>query len=432
MSTLGLLSYEIISLIATHVTDHDLYESSLINRAFHQAANPLLWRYIFIPSPDFLDTLLRGMMASQPFFPLGQYVRKIQVVCYMNDDLLMKLLPHVPHLEEIYFPFENGVSDSSLAYLAHQCPRLKRLDLYTSHALTLRSVAHLGQQCQHLTHLSFRDCQDVPATILSPLTMTTTTTAMQEEACPPPLVSLCTDGYWMNVAQSVMDLTRFSRLTQLMIDDAPAECITAIVSLGTGCWPALKTLSLASCAGVHDAHLIPFIQTHPALTNIALEGARFTNHTLVAMADCLSTTITMLDVPHTTKITAQGIHGLIRRCPRLIFVSVYECRLLKSDFPEDDDDDNDDDDDDDNGAYDNDDDNGAYDNDNDIDNDNDNDNDDDDDGHFNDHFDDADLQAKYLKVLKESLIHKIRRTPPPPPPPAPPLAYTTNNDINQG
>ncbi|CAO3601178.1 unnamed protein product [Absidia cylindrospora] len=383
MSTLGHLSYEIISLIISHVADKDLLACSLTNKAFHEAANPLLWRSIYMSSAESLNLLLRGIVASQPCYSLGLHIRTVNFVSFLNDGLLESFLPHVPHLEEVFFQFETGITDTSLASLAQTCPQLKRLDLDATQALTRLSAARLGEHCQQLTHLSFHDCRDVPVDILAPFA-----------ACP--LQSLAIDGYWMNIQQSVMDLTRLSRLQHLIILDASPECVTAIVSTAAGAaWPHLSSISLGTCATLRDHHLIPFIQSHPALTNIALERAsKVTNHTLDAMAD----TITMLDIPHATSITTQGIRRLIRRCPHLTFISVYQCGLPKSDFPGDDDEDDD------------------------------NNNDVEDDEVHDPHLDedhDHDMQPNDIKVLKQNQIDKIRRAP------SPSNTNNNNNDIKQ-
>ncbi|ORZ06522.1 hypothetical protein BCR42DRAFT_427279, partial [Absidia repens] len=92
---------------------------------------------------------------------------------------------------------------------------------------------------------------------------------------------------------------------------------------------------LNCCDDIDDATFICFINTHPHLQELRLEGANLTNASLDAMAVSLRGCLRKVWFIRVHGISAGGVRRWIQNCQGLVFVMLRHCnQIVKRDVLE--------------------------------------------------------------------------------------------------
>ncbi|ORZ06262.1 hypothetical protein BCR42DRAFT_427383 [Absidia repens] len=336
---------EIISLIVHYVvSDHQqsLYQYTLVNRQFYTEINPLLWKSPKIHTDSALDLFSCALMDMQSH--MGHHIRALHVTGeYWTDIYFSLVMPHLRRLEEITIDDTTSITDACLRHLPRHCRHLTSLRLLQRPISPIVCKA-LGQHCHQLDHLELELGSDISPTILEAL----------EGGCPLKRISLNFAGQADAVSEEIIaDLSRFRFLTHLEFNKvAPTATkqlfylikrLTATTTMGATMpataqvptWPHLTSLSLIKCRLIEDSDLIPFLQSHPGLTEIRLGGGgQYTDESLYVMSVCLPQ-LTKVSLAYNQRITAEGVRRLIRNCHYLTSFTSRSCNQLSpADFPE--------------------------------------------------------------------------------------------------
>ncbi|CAO3593748.1 unnamed protein product [Absidia cylindrospora] len=320
---------EIISLIVHHVLSqqhpHSLYQYTLVNRQFYTEVNPLLWKSPNIQTEGGLDLFSCALMQS----PMGNHIRQLHVRGeYWTDIYFSLLMPHLRHLEAITIDDTTAITDACLRHLPRHCPKLTSVTL-AQRAMSPVVCKALGQHCHHLDHLALEldSSSDSSPTVLEAL-----------EGCPLARISINFSGQADATSEEIIaDLSRFRLLTHLEFNKvAPTSTKQLfLIKRLTPAWPQLTSLSLVKCRLIEDADLIPFLQSHPGLTDIRLGGGgQYTDEALYVMSVCLPQ-LAKVSLAYNQRITSEGVRRLIRNCHYLVSFTSRSCNQLSpADFPE--------------------------------------------------------------------------------------------------
>ncbi|CAO3601053.1 unnamed protein product [Absidia cylindrospora] len=329
------LPTELVVQVLQYVTQYqDLYSCSLVNKQFFAIANPLLWKSPKLNNKGILRyflTRLPNPHQNQPAsFSIGQHIRILALDdWFWTDTEFLKLLPHVPLLEELKIIYKRSrkriITNASLQYLPGRCPHLTSLSI-TRRALSLHTISQLGHHCRQLKHLTLHFCGDLPPHTLALL-----------KDCP--LESLLLSFVNRNDSLNhriVADLHLFDRLTHLVLWNTSMDLVRSLFPFALVSWPLLAKLLLRSCHHLTDATFIPFIQAHPHLEEIDLHDADFTDASLDVMADALPV-LTRLNLAYNNQISGLGVRRFLlhSKCrPHLSLVTLQSCpNVSPSDFP---------------------------------------------------------------------------------------------------
>lgn len=101
MTTIEDLPKEIILKIFNLLETENVYQCQLVNKHFHSASIPALWRDLSIDTEDDYHWFINYSCVSGQ--RTGQYVKSIYF-CFgsnIDDEKLMSVLPLIPNLEEL-------------------------------------------------------------------------------------------------------------------------------------------------------------------------------------------------------------------------------------------------------------------------------------------------------------------------------------------
>ncbi|CAO3588969.1 unnamed protein product [Absidia cylindrospora] len=318
MNNLGLLPTEILSLILGQVEQEDIYTCTFVNQQCHRAAIPLLWRTLFVPDAATAETIT-SLVESSPSLP-GQHVHHLEFGFFeVADTLLLRWMPHLPHLATLTFLSGEKITDTSFQHLPRHCPHLQSLHLRYCPITTL-SFRVLGQHCHQLRELHLHECPAIDNTTLSNFVL-----------CPLEKITVGVNHPdHLSHITTMLDLTSYPLLTNLSLACVSASVVKQLLSGVT--WPCLTRLTLDTSDHLGDT-LAWFIQRHPTLQQLSLIGVDLTDTTLDAISSHLRH-VTYVNVSRNHAITHLGIRRMVHQCRSLTFVSLYGCDQTDADFPE--------------------------------------------------------------------------------------------------
>ncbi|KAF9309496.1 hypothetical protein BG003_009695 [Podila horticola] len=157
-ATLGLplmlmsLLVEILLLILSKVSRHDLTSCARISASFNGLTTPLVWRMIRIDSLAQLDcpnTNLKDLGAPriEYLYTPNIYKARAQLGIYI-EEISSYTYPHMCHS-----------TDETLAYAIVHSPRLRRMDLRGCYNASSLTAAAIQSDCEHLEELDLDRCQ---------------------------------------------------------------------------------------------------------------------------------------------------------------------------------------------------------------------------------------------------------------------------------
>lgn len=324
MSKFEELPREIVSLFCSLLKQSAKYNCIFVNREFHAAAIPELWREPVLPTTTVLKKLLKCLKLSK--HQRGEYIRSIKLgyKVAMTDDDLLTLMHLMPNLEILELRKADELTDKSIMRVSQYCRQLKSFGIKGA-MVTYRSAHYLGQ-CQQLTKLALESCPNLSPLALLPFA------ELDIEYLD---LSGCK---WLNVADTADDLRSFHNLTHLNLvccDIVSMDFIHHLTTNGEGkpCLPKLQDFSITGGTVMDDSAIIPFIKTHPNIRGLFLLECIITDHTLDAISKYL-VSLHNLDVSFCRRLTARGVRNLISNCPNLRLLGLKNCGITQTDFPE--------------------------------------------------------------------------------------------------
>lgn len=324
MSKFEELPREIISLFCSLLKQPAKYNCIFVNKEFHAAAIPELWREPVLTSTSTVKQLLKCLKLSK--HQRGEYIRVIKLgfKVAMNDGELLSLLPLMPNLEVLELRRADELTDNSIMRVSHYCPQLKSFGLKGA-LVTYRSAHYLGQ-CQKLTRLSLESCPNLTPWALLPFAR------LHIEYLD---LSGCK---WLNVTETAYDLCSFEHLTNLNLvccDTISMDFISHLTTNdhGNPCLTKLQDFSITGGTIIEDSVIIPFIKTHPNIRGLFLLECAITDQTLDAITRYLPY-LHNLDVSFCGKLTLKSVRNLVCKCPNLRLLGLKNCGMNQTDFPE--------------------------------------------------------------------------------------------------
>lgn len=326
MSKFEELPREIISLFCSLLKQSAKHSCIFVNREFHAAAIPELWREPVLASTNIVKQLLKCLKLSK--HQRGEYIRVIKLgfKVTMNDGDLLSLMPLMPNLEVLELRKADELTDKSIMRVSQYCPQLKSFGLKGA-LVTYRSAHYLGQ-CQQLTRLSLESCPNLTPLALLPFA------ELHIEYLD---LSGCK---WLNVTETAYDLCSFEHLTNLNLvccDTISMDFINHLTTNdryhGKPCLTKLQDFSITGGTVIEDSAIIPFIKTHPNIRGLFLLECAITDQTLDVISRYLPF-LHNLDVSFCGKLTQRGVRNLICKCPNLRLLGLKDCGITQSDFPE--------------------------------------------------------------------------------------------------
>lgn len=325
MSKFDELPHEIISLFCSLLKQSAKYNCIFVNREFHAAAIPELWREPVLASTHVVRQLLKCLKLSK--HQRGEYIRAIRLgfKVDISDSDLLSLMPLLPNLEVLEIRKADELTDKSVMRVSQYCTQLKSFGIKGS-MVTYRSAHYLGQ-CQQLTKLSLESCPNLSALALLPFS------GLHIEYLD---LSGCK---WLNISETAYDLCFLEDLINLNLvccDTISTEFINYLTFNDYHGKPSLTKLQDFSITGgtvIDDCCIIPFIKTHPNIRGLFLLECAITDLTLDAISRYLPY-LHNLDVSFCGKLSSAGVRNLIYKCPNLRLLGLKNCGITQSDFPE--------------------------------------------------------------------------------------------------
>eukprot|EP00899_Mesostigma_viride_P023234 jgi/Mesvir1/4095/Mv16057-RA.1 len=171
-----------------------------------------------------------------------------------------------------------GISDTSIALLADNCPLLEKLSLKECPGVTDASISKIAAQCKQLRHLNLRGCAGVTDTSMKIL-------AQENPDLRHLKVKHCRDVTDASVREIA---TRCPLLLSLNLAGCAAVSDDSITAVAENC-PALQRLDLEGCAGVTDGS-IQFVGVGlPLLESLVVEGCPLVTDDSVVLTACILT-----------------------------------------------------------------------------------------------------------------------------------------------
>ncbi|ORZ11602.1 hypothetical protein BCR42DRAFT_421405 [Absidia repens] len=318
----------------------DLHACTLVNKQFYFVANPVLWQETVLDTNRTrLQRLLDCLAATER--RLGHYIRRLDLNnASCTDSELLLLTKHIRRLEtlsikNVDFTYTSSrITSTGLQHLPQDCPELTSLKLLDFH-LSEATICAIGQHCPQLTEFTLCSIPDLNDDMLSALS-----------SCPLKSLSLSFDRNRRPLSEKmVMDMTRFRDLTHLSLsffepsglimtlannlqrNNGSTTTTTTTTKTTTTTmvpWPHLKTLSLDRCGDIDDATFISFIQSHPHLHLLRLEGTTLSDACLDAIPATLRD-LRELFFESIDGISARGVRRFIQNCQGLEFAEFRRC-----------------------------------------------------------------------------------------------------------
>ncbi|KAI7903583.1 uncharacterized protein BX663DRAFT_506975 [Cokeromyces recurvatus] len=318
------LPREIISLICCSLKQATKYTCIFLNKEFHDAAIPELWREPILSSTDTLKKFIKCLELSK--CQRGECVRvmKLGYKISLTDEELINLLHLMPNLEVLELRKADTLTDKSLMLVSHYCKQLKSFGV-TGALMTYRSVHYLGH-CKQLRRLTFACCQ-----YLTPFALLPFEQLMIEYLD----ISGCK---WLNLKETAYDLGCLNYLTHLNLvccNTVSKEFIHHLTTSRDGkpCLSNLHDFSITGGSLLDDDAIIPFIKTHTQLKGLFLLECAITDQTLQVIGSQL-TFLHNLDLSFCHRLTPNGVRQLIRQCKNLRLLGLKSCGMTQHDFPE--------------------------------------------------------------------------------------------------
>ncbi|KAG1056005.1 hypothetical protein G6F43_002075 [Rhizopus delemar] len=297
MTTIEDLPKEIILKIFDLLETENVYQCQLVNKHFHSASIPALWRNLSIDTEDDYHWFINYSCVSGQ--GTGQYVKSIYF-CFgsnIDDEKLMSVLPLIPNLEELEIKDATILTDKSLSFIPKCCKKLNKLT-WESLTMTYEAGLMLGQ-CSELETLHLNCCYLFHPNCLQPLIDV-------------PLKRLViTEGSWL--IETARDLARFHHLKELTIQncgDIPNEFFQQL-AFGL---PNLKHLYVEKVK--EEAGLVSFLKTHSGLREIWLDSCHVTDATVETITHYIHG-LELLLFKTTEDVSIQALHQLVCHCPNL-------------------------------------------------------------------------------------------------------------------
>ncbi|CAO3601081.1 unnamed protein product [Absidia cylindrospora] len=340
--------YNVVSSIVNQLSSkQDLYTCTLINKAFHQAANPLLWHTQTINNDDTATRLFASLQSVPYPSQGGRLVRRLSLsIAPWTDDEFLLVMPYLTHLESLTLLISPNITDRSLQQVPHHCPRINDLDIFHK-PVGQPTMDALGRHCHQLTRLTLRACDDLGPDTFSSL-------------MPCPLTRLTIENPPAGLAtKTIKDLASngFDQLTHLTLGNSKFdvrnnnEFISSLLSFAATnkrVWPRLTHLTISFYVpkdyerirghGVFASGLVRFLQSHGGgLKHLGLVSGQYDDSVLDAMAAIQPppTNLTSLSLISSKKLTAAAVRRLIQHWPMLSAVSLGCSRnMALNKFPE--------------------------------------------------------------------------------------------------
>lgn len=325
------LPYEVISLITSHLQyPSHLYQSALINKQFYAATVPQLYEE---PCYSTYSSLLRCLLLAQQHqqshalrsFPIGNYIRRLELSSNNSTATTFSLLSQTPFLEELCL-CEANVSNDTMAYVGQLCPRLT--DVYLSF-MPLNHLNGLAHHCRQLTSLSLSRCEGLNSAALEPLL-----------ACPLTRLQLA-DCDWLTADETAHHISQLHLLEVLvirkceLIDNHFVQRFLRPASQPSF-FPRLKTLVIRSDspgAFLTPEVVISWIQSLPLLESVTIHFATVTLATLAALTS--SPLLHCVEVhSFSYDLSSSALRNLIRDRPQWTELQLIGCILSQRCFPE--------------------------------------------------------------------------------------------------
>ncbi|CAO3601041.1 unnamed protein product [Absidia cylindrospora] len=318
------LPTELVSLIISYCFEqHDLFALSLVNKQFHAIANPVLW---YAPKIQHDTERIKFLNSVVKFpSPTGGFIRKMEFSSiHWTSICLSLLIPHLHHLEELIITINIYIDDANLSHFPRHCPNLTSLQLNCLGISNSSVFAELGQHCHQLRHLTLTLTRYIS---FSPSFASFTT-------CPLKTLTLNFLRRYNNPRACLgmmRGLMKLTQLTHLVIINLHA-CHGRLLFQRHGDihppWPDLALLYIGSCENLSDNDLIPFINSHPHLTELRLWNAKaITDRSLLAIGSALSG-LTALYLHQNRHISEEGILRLIKKCRQLTSLTLDHCERI--------------------------------------------------------------------------------------------------------
>jgi hypothetical protein len=194
----------------------------------------------------------------------------------------------------------------------------------------------LGQHCHQLDTLRLKLC---PYLDYAPLFFAL-------RACPLKSIDITPVDMYRMESRHVAEAIAWSlfrdhqqQLTSLVIQNADNDYTAFITTANANglSLPHLTRVCLDACHNMDDSMAIPFLQAHPHLVSLELNGTSITDLTLDAIAAYLPM-MTEIRVHNNPQLTAAGICRLVKNCIKLdkgIWFSGCGIYMDQDDFPND-------------------------------------------------------------------------------------------------
>ncbi|ORZ11610.1 hypothetical protein BCR42DRAFT_440640 [Absidia repens] len=280
---------ELVSLIVRDCFEQqDLCALSLVNKQFYAIANPLLWY-----APKIQD----GITVENSLPPLPSASRQ---------------------REELNINRDASIKYDSFRHLPCHCPNLTSVELDCG-SISSTAYTELGQHCLHLRQLTLNSIDYLYSFSLGSLV-----------SCPLQKLTLNFQLYRKdrNEDHIVRDIRQLTLLTHLKINNCNDRAGKLLIQQKSNIpppWPRLTLLHIHSCHDTSDSDLIPFVNSHPLLTELRLMMvSSITDNSLLAIGSTLSY-LTTLYLHHSQYISEDGIFKLIGKCRQLTSLTLDYC-----------------------------------------------------------------------------------------------------------
>ncbi|EPB90300.1 hypothetical protein HMPREF1544_02825 [Mucor circinelloides 1006PhL] len=320
MAVFGDLPREIISLICSLLKQSAKYNCTFVNKEFHDAAIPELWREPNLPSTHLVKQLLKCLKLCK--HQRGEYIRvvKLGFKVALSDDELLNLIQLMPNLEVLELRKADELTDKSIMRVSEYCTQLKSFGI-TGAMVSYRSAHYLGQ-CQQLQKLTLASCPNLSPLALLPFAQ------LKIEYLD---LSGCK---WLNVADTAYDLCSFQYLTHLNLVCCDIINMDFVHHLTAAtCLPNLQDFSITGGTVIEDSAIIPFVKAHGNIRGLFLLECAITDLTLEAISVALPL-LHNLDLSFCRRLTPYGVRHLISHCSNLRLLGLKSCGITQSDFPE--------------------------------------------------------------------------------------------------
>ncbi|CAO3593803.1 unnamed protein product [Absidia cylindrospora] len=303
------------------IQQQDLCTCMLVNKQFYAIAYPLLWQepVLELDLQPLLDCL-----AATTKQPLGHKIKRLHLdntTC--TDTQFLRLMPHIPRLTSLSIDNIDGVqplTSTSLQHVPRSCSQLTSLTL--SRTTVLEATIHaIGQHCHQLTELNLKDVQGLRDDFLSALS-----------PCPLKEIYLCLVGPERILTDTMV--TALARFQDLQVISLSLCEPSHVIMMMPDMWPRLTALNLDRSDAIDDTTFIAFIQQHPHLQCLRLDGAMLTDASLDAMTVSLHD-FRRLILSRVHGISSAGVRRWMQHCQRLMSVELRQCdHIVASDVVE--------------------------------------------------------------------------------------------------